>query len=66
MIGGDVPIHVKIWRIPTPLQTLDFQSISLVESQSQGRLFYGGNDARCVIEISGGGKEKNCLKFCIM
>ena len=24
-----------------------------------------GNDARCVIEISGGG-GKNCLKFCIM
>ena len=26
--------------------------------RSQGRLFYGGNDARCVIEISGGEGKK--------
>jgi len=31
---------------------------------SQGRPSYGGNDARCVIEISGGRKEKNPMKFC--
>jgi len=28
MIGGDVPVYVKIWRIlATPLQNADFQSI---------------------------------------